>query len=79
MPQKRDTSPAVIGVDFGKNSFHIVGQNRRGARALAQYLRVRSVRVCGLEARKWSRCPVAAVGRIGVHGVLRCPLLSGLC
>jgi len=34
MSQKRDTS--VIGVDFGKNSFHIVDRNRRGAIALRQ-------------------------------------------
>jgi hypothetical protein len=27
MSQKLDTSPAVIGIDIGKNSFHIVGQN----------------------------------------------------
>ena len=31
MSQKLDTSPAVIGIDIGKNSFHIVGQNQRGA------------------------------------------------
>jgi hypothetical protein len=29
--QKVDASPAVIGIDIGKNSFHIVGQNQRGA------------------------------------------------
>jgi transposase len=31
MSQKLDTSPAVIGIDIGKNSFHIVGQNQPGA------------------------------------------------
>ena len=31
MSQKLDTSPAVIGIDIGKNSFHIVGQKQRGA------------------------------------------------
>src|SRR6201998_1929162 len=36
MSQKLDTSPAVIGIDIGKNSFHIVGQNRRGAIVLRQ-------------------------------------------
>jgi len=30
MSQKLDASPAVIGIDIGKNSFHIVAQNRRG-------------------------------------------------
>ena len=31
MSRKLDNSPAVIGIDIGKNSFHIIGQNRRGA------------------------------------------------
>ena len=42
MSQKLDTSPAAIGIDIGKNSFHIVGQNQRGAIVLRQ---------------KWSRRP----------------------
>ena len=45
MSQKLDTSTAVIGIDIGKNSFHIVGQNRRGAIVLRQ---------------KWSRGQVEA-------------------
>jgi transposase len=45
MSQQLDTSPAVIGIDIGKNSFHIVGQNQRGAIVLRQ---------------KWSRGQVAA-------------------
>src|SRR5262252_1132870 len=45
MSQKLDTSPAVIGIDIGKNSFHIVGQNLRGAIVLRQ---------------KWSRGQVEA-------------------
>src|SRR5215475_10000457 len=45
MPQKLDTSPAVIGIDIGKNSFHVVGQNQRGAIVLRQ---------------KWSRGQVEA-------------------
>jgi hypothetical protein len=36
MSQKLDTSPDVIGIDIGKNSFHIVGQNQRGAIVLRQ-------------------------------------------
>jgi hypothetical protein len=39
MSQKLATSPAVIGIDIGKNSFHIVGQNLRGAIVLRQNLR----------------------------------------
>jgi transposase len=45
MSQKPDASPAVIGIDIGKNSFHIVGQNQRGAIVLRQ---------------KWSRGQVEA-------------------
>ena len=36
MSQKLDTSPAVIGIDIGKNSFHIVGHNHCGAIVLRQ-------------------------------------------
>src|SRR5260370_42513416 len=45
MSQKLDTSPAIIGIDIGKNSFHIVGQNQHGAIVLRQ---------------KWSRGQVEA-------------------
>ena len=45
MSQKLDNSTAVIGIDIGKNSFHIIGQNRRGAIVLRQ---------------KWSRGQVQA-------------------
>jgi len=45
MSQQLDTSPAVIGIDIGKNSFHIVGENQRGAIVLRQ---------------KWSRGQVEA-------------------
>jgi transposase len=31
MSQTLDTSIAVIGIDIGKNLFHLVGQDRRGA------------------------------------------------
>ena len=52
MSQKLDTSPAVIGIDIGKNSFHIVGQNQRGAIVLRQ---------------KWSRGPVEACPLMRSH------------
>ena len=32
MSQKSSSEIAVIGIDIGKNSFHVVGQDRRGAR-----------------------------------------------
>jgi hypothetical protein len=45
MPEKLNSEIAVIGIDIGKNSFHIVGQDRRGALVLRQ---------------KWSRGQVEA-------------------
>ena len=31
MSQELDTAIAVIGIDIGKNSFHVVGHDKRGA------------------------------------------------
>jgi transposase len=45
MSQKSDCAIAVIGIDIGKNSFHVVGQDQRGAIVLRQ---------------KWSRGQVEA-------------------
>ena len=45
MSQKLDSKIAVIRIDIGKNSFHIIGQDRRGALVLRQ---------------KWSRGQVDA-------------------
>jgi transposase len=36
MSQKHNTAIAVIGIDIGKNSFHVVGQDQRGAIVLRQ-------------------------------------------
>ena len=36
MSQKINTVIAVIGIDIGKNSFHIVGLDKRGAIVLRQ-------------------------------------------
>jgi hypothetical protein len=36
MSQTLNSKIAVIGIDIGKNSFHIVGQDRRGALVLRQ-------------------------------------------
>ena len=45
MSQTAQTAVAVIGIDIGKNSFHIVGHDERGAMVLRQ---------------KWSRGQVEA-------------------
>ena len=36
MPETMKTAVAVIGIDIGKNSFHVVGLNQRGAIVLRQ-------------------------------------------
>jgi transposase len=45
MSQKSSSAIAAVGIDIGKNSFHIVGHDRRGAIVLRQ---------------KWSRGQVEA-------------------
>jgi hypothetical protein len=45
MSEKLNTAIAVIGIDIGKNSFHVVGHDQRGAIVLHQ---------------KWSRGQVCA-------------------
>src|SRR6516162_3677423 len=45
MSEKLNSAIAVIGIDIGKNSFHLVGHDRRGAIVLRQ---------------KWSRGQVEA-------------------
>ena len=40
MSQTPNTAIAVIGIDIGKNSFHVVGHDARGAIALRQNGRV---------------------------------------
>ena len=45
MSQKSNCAIAVIGIDIGKNSFHVAGHERRGANVLRQ---------------KWSRSQVEA-------------------
>jgi transposase len=36
MSEKLNTAITVIGIDIGKNSFHVVGLDKRGAIALRQ-------------------------------------------
>ena len=48
MSQKLNSAITVIGIDIGKNSFHVVGHDRRGAIVLRQ---------------KWSRGQVAGLPR----------------
>ena len=36
MPKTASTQIAVIGIDIGKNSFHVVGHDQRGSIVLRQ-------------------------------------------
>jgi transposase len=45
MSQRFESAIAVIGIDIGKNSFHVVGHDERGAIVLRQ---------------KWSRSQIEA-------------------
>ena len=45
MPKSASTEIAVIGIDIGKNSFHVVGHDKRGSIVLRQ---------------KWSRGQIEA-------------------
>jgi transposase len=69
MPQMSRTAIAVIGIDIGKNSFHVVGHDAKGAIVLRQ---------------KWSRgqvearlanippCLVGMEACVGAHHLSRC-------
>ena len=74
MSQKLNAAIAVIGIDIGKNSFHLVGHDQRGAIVLRQ---------------KWSRGqvetplanPVRSTSRSASNGTRAssCPILPGPC
>jgi hypothetical protein len=40
MSQTAQTAVAIIGIDIGKNSFHIVGHDERGAIVAIAFLRI---------------------------------------
>src|SRR5258708_38772045 len=74
MSQTPNTAIAVIGIDIGKNSFHVVGHNARGAIVLRQ---------------KWSRgqveprlpnippCLIGMEACVGAHHLSRKPASLG--
>ena len=43
MSQKLNNAIAVIGIDIGKNSFHLVGHDKRGATAVRTVLPFHSI------------------------------------
>ena len=73
MSQKSSSEIAMIGIDIGKNSFHVVGQDRRRARVdkippiamlTARYNRIGRGRRVGRESgRNWT-CKVTDILRL---------------
>ena len=71
MPKSASAQIAVIGIDIGKNSFHVVGHDKRGSIVLRQ---------------KWSRgqiearlanlpsCLVGMEACVGAHHLARKPI-----
>jgi len=55
MSQKLNSEVAVIGIDIGKNSFHIVGQDRRGARGRSGRAARLNKTTITLPRRPWQR------------------------
>jgi len=47
MSQKSSSAIAVIGIDIGKNVFHLVGQDRRGASSEMSRWAIRRHMLCG--------------------------------
>jgi hypothetical protein len=74
MSRELDTAIAVIGIDIGKNSFHVVGHDKRGAIVLRQKwsrgLAVRyggALRALGAAAARLHERPPFSLG----HGRVR--------
>ncbi len=68
MPAIAQTAIAVIGIDIGKNSFHIVGLNDRGAIVLRQKWSRNQVEV------RFANRPPCLIGMeacVGVHHLSR--------
>jgi transposase len=74
MSQKSNQAVAVIGIDIGKNSFHVVGQDQRGAIMLRQKWSRRQVetRLANLPP-----CLIGMEACVGAHHLSRKLTLLG--
>src|SRR5499433_1934401 len=68
MPRQSTDTVAVLGIDIGKNTFHLVGLNKRGAIVLRQKLSRRQ-----LEARlaNLPPCLIGMEACVGAHHLSR--------
>jgi hypothetical protein len=64
MSQNLNCAVAVIGIDIGKNSFHVVGLNDRGAIVLRQKWSQGSNRGTGIQHAAVPNCSRAAEARL---------------
>src|SRR3989475_3011821 len=68
MSQKFDSTIAVIGIDIGKNSFHVVGHDERGAIVLRQKWSRGQVEV---RFANMPRCLIGMEACVGAHHLSR--------
>jgi transposase len=68
MSQKLNAAIAVIGIDIGKNSFHIVGHDHRGAIVLPQKWSHGEVETRLANLRP---CLIGTVACVGAHHLSR--------
>jgi transposase len=68
MSQKPNSAIAVIGIDIGKNSFHLVGHDKRGAIVLRQKwsrgqleARLANLQPCLIGMEAWSARIISVV------------------
>ena len=68
MPERAKARVTVVGIDIGKNSFHVVGLDRRGAIVLRQRWSRRQV-----DARfaNMPRCLIGMEACVGAHHLSR--------
>src|SRR5215471_8452382 len=68
MPRQSKDTVAILGIDIGKNTFHLVGLNKRGAIVLRQKLSRRQ-----LEARlaNLPPCLIGMEACVGAHHLSR--------
>jgi transposase len=68
MPEKMSSAVAVVGIDIGKNSFHVVGLNARGEIVLRQKFSRLQIE------RRFANMPPCLVGMeacVGAHHLSR--------
>jgi hypothetical protein len=74
MPRHSKDTVAILGIDIGKNSFHLVGLNKRGAIVLRQKLSRRGAVPLAADASLARRRCRGRGGKRGSHWQSPCAL-----